>query len=59
MYETEFKRILEASQNKSLTIFVGAGVSKLSKAPTWAELINGICDELWCPKKKIIVQMTI
>lgn len=53
MYEIEFKRILDASRNKSLTIFVGAGVSKLSEAPRWSELIDGICDELGCAKKEI------
>lgn len=53
MYENEFRRILDASRNKSLTIFVGAGVSKLSKAPKWSELIDGICDELGCAKKKV------
>jgi len=53
MYDNEFKRILEASQKNSLTFFVGAGVSKLSDAPKWSELIDSICDELGCTKKKV------
>mgnify|MGYP006922389735 CR=1 FL=1 len=31
----EFKRIVDASRKNSLTFFVGAGVSALSKAPSW------------------------
>lgn len=53
MYDTDFKRILEASQKNTLTLFVGAGVSKLSAAPKWSELIDSICDELGCTKKKV------
>ena len=46
MYENELKRILDASQNKALSFFVGAGVSALSGAPTWKDLINAICEKL-------------
>lgn len=46
MYENEFKRIVEASQNNALTFFVGAGVSAISGAPTWKELIDVICDKM-------------
>ena len=46
MYEEEFKRIIEASQNKTLTFFVGAGVSALSGAPSWKKLIEDICNEM-------------
>ena len=46
MYEEELKRILDASQNNALSFFVGAGVSALSKAPTWKGLINAICDKM-------------
>lgn len=53
MYTAEFKRILEASQKNSLTLFVGAGVSKLSEAPKWSELIDSMCDELGRTKKKV------
>lgn len=42
VYENEFQRILEAAQNNALTFFVGAGVSKVSNAPSWKELINSI-----------------
>ena len=42
MYESEFKKIIEASQNHSLTFFVGAGVSALSNVPTWKEIIDTI-----------------
>lgn len=52
MYENEFKRILEASQNNALTFFVGAGVSTLSGAPNWKELIDSICDEMGIDKKE-------
>lgn len=40
------KRIMEASQNNALTFFVGAGVSAISGAPTWKNLINAISDQL-------------
>lgn len=52
MYEKELKRILDASQNNALSFFVGAGVSALSGAPTWKELIHAMCDELGQDKKK-------
>ncbi len=52
MYKEIFKKIVSASQKNSLTFFVGAGVSKLSEAPTWKELINSICDEMGYAKKK-------
>lgn len=42
MYDDLFTRIIAASRNNSLTFFVGAGVSKLSGVPSWAELINDI-----------------
>ena len=51
MYEKELKRIINASQNNALSFFVGAGVSALSHAPTWKQLINDICDELKYKKK--------
>ena len=46
IYQSEIQRILDASKNNALTFFVGAGVSALSNAPSWKELINSICDEL-------------
>ena len=52
MYEKELKRILDASQNNALSFFVGAGVSALSGAPTWKELIHAMCEELGRDKKK-------
>ena len=52
MYENVLKRIINASQNNSLSFFVGAGVSALSDAPTWTELINAICNELGYGKKE-------
>ena len=45
-YKKELKRIIEASQNNTLTFFVGAGVSALSGAPKWKDLINAICNKL-------------
>ena len=52
MYENEFKRIVEASRKNSLTFFVGAGVSALSKAPSWSNLINDICPQIgYTPKE--------
>ena len=51
MYEKELLSILEASQNNALTFFVGAGVSALSGAPNWKELINEFCDRLGRDKK--------
>ena len=45
MYEKELLSILEASQNNALTIFVGAGVSSLSGASNWKELVNEFCDK--------------
>lgn len=49
MYNDVFKRIINSSQTKSLTFFVGAGVSALSNAPKWSELINKICNEINMP----------
>lgn len=46
MYKKELQRILTASQNNALTFFVGAGVSKLSGAPTWSQLIQAISGKL-------------
>ena len=46
MYKDIFQRITRASKNNSLTFFVGAGVSKLSNAPKWSELIDAFCSEL-------------
>ena len=51
MYREQFKRIIEASQTESLTFFVGAGVSKLSDAPKWSELIDAFSKELGRAKK--------
>ncbi len=51
MYKELFKRIIDASQNKSLTFFVGAGVSKLSNAPKWSELIDAFSDSLGRSRK--------
>lgn len=51
MYESEFKRIVEASQNNTLTFFVGAGVSAISGAPTWRQLIDVISDKLGRSRK--------
>ncbi len=51
MYRDVFKRIIEASQTESLTFFVGAGISKLSDAPKWSELIDAFCDNLGRAKK--------
>lgn len=45
------KRIVEASQTESLTFFVGAGVSKLSDAPKWSELIDAFSDSLGRDRK--------
>ena len=46
MYKNEFDKILDASHKGALSIFVGAGVSALSNAPTWKGLIDAICKEL-------------
>ena len=52
MYEMEFKRIVKASRKNSLTFFVGAGVSALSKAPSWKALIDDICHKIgYTPQK--------
>ena len=51
MYEKELRRILDASQNNALTFFVGAGVSALSGAPTWRDLIHAISDRLGRARK--------
>lgn len=45
-YESEIKRIIEASEKHALTFFVGAGVSKLSGVPNWSDLIDAICKEM-------------
>lgn len=52
LYQDEIQRIIDASKNNALTFFVGAGVSALSNAPSWKELIHSICDELGCPRKE-------
>ena len=52
MYDKELKRIIDASQNNALTFFVGAGISKLSGAPSWRDLIDAFCDEMGIPKKE-------
>ena len=52
MYEKEIQRIITASQNNALTFFVGAGVSALSGAPTWRELIDAISDKLGRTRKE-------
>lgn len=46
MYDNLFARIIEAASNNSLALFVGAGVSKLSNAPSWKDLIDEISIEL-------------
>ena len=46
MYKNELDKILEASRKGTLSFFVGAGVSALSNAPTWKQLIDAICVEL-------------
>ncbi len=51
MYKDKLDRILKASQNNALTFFVGAGVSALSGAPTWKELIHAISDKLGRKRK--------
>ena len=52
MYENIFRRIIEASQNNSLTFFVGAGVSAVSGAPKWSDLIDAMCTELGLEPQK-------
>lgn len=51
MYEEAYKRIINASQNHSLSFFVGAGVSSLSGAPSWKKLIQKICEQINYPVK--------
>lgn len=51
MYEEELRQIKEASEKNALTFFVGAGVSKLSKAPSWAELVDEFSSRLGMSKK--------
>lgn len=53
-YSKEFERIIEASNSNTLTFFVGAGVSALSGAPNWNQLINEIYTRLSLgePQKK-------
>ena len=50
MYENLYERINKASKSNSLTFFVGAGVSALSGAPKWSELIESFCDVLGISK---------
>ena len=52
MYEDELRQIKEASEKNALTFFVGAGVSKLSNAPSWGELVDEFSSRLGRPKKK-------
>lgn len=52
MYEEAYKRIIKASQNHSLSFFVGAGVSSLSGAPSWKKLIQQICEQINQPVKE-------
>lgn len=52
MYEDLFKQIADASGKNSLTFFVGAGVSRLSGAPSWLQLIEDINKKLGEPDKK-------
>lgn len=52
MYEEAYKRIIKASQNHSLSFFVGAGVSSLSGAPSWKQLIQKICEKINYPVKE-------
>ena len=46
MYTTELKDIVNASKKGTLSIFVGAGVSRVSHAPGWGGLIDKINMEL-------------
>ena len=46
MYEKEFKQIINAAKNRSLTFFVGAGVSRISGAPSWNQIIQKISAKL-------------
>lgn len=46
MYEKLYKRILDASQTNSLIFFVGAGISALSGAPRWSELIDKFAEQI-------------
>ena len=46
MYTEELHEIYDASQNNTLTFFVGAGVSALSNMPSWGDLIKQICHYL-------------
>lgn len=43
MYRNELQEIITASQNQSLTFFVGAGVSAISGMPSWREMMEMIC----------------
>ncbi|WMJ22673.1 SIR2 family protein [Paludicola sp. MB14-C6] len=53
MYKDIFKRILTSSETCSLTFFVGAGISALSKAPKWSDLLSEICKQIDIdPKEK-------
>ncbi len=44
--DSTLRRIMDASKNNTLSFFVGAGISKLSDAPKWSELISAFCNEL-------------
>lgn len=52
MYREIFKSIVEASKTESLTFFVGAGVSKISDAPKWSELIDSFTNSLGRDRKQ-------
>ena len=41
-----FKEIIEAKENNNISVFIGAGISKLSGSLTWGELTNGMMEEL-------------
>ena len=43
---TSIKNIQKAIENNKLVIFVGAGVSRNSGIPTWAELIKELAKDL-------------
>ncbi len=41
-----FQEIIEAKNNKNISVFIGAGISKLSGSLTWTELIDEMLDDL-------------
>ncbi|MFL0162951.1 SIR2 family protein [Aquirufa salirivi] len=45
-FKADIKRILEASENDQLVIFIGAGVSINSGIPSWKDLIAKLVNEL-------------